>query len=212
MQVKFEWEPISFDPQWLFKNTAVEAYWVCHLSASNWLWNSGCQFSTFRHTYWCWNFVSCDISTTCVLLIIFFTSRHLIKSFLFWWWLTQRLSKCQLPSTTALFMTTHSTQTIIFDPFRPVIVYIHTVLSHSLISNTQACTQTYPLPIISSATAISSLAIETWSSLTMICSQRATSLGKQKKLAKAITTMVSSKFRQGHWPVYKYSRTLRKAS
>ena len=142
----------------------------------------------------------------------FFLFLIIIKSFLFWWWLTQRLSKCQLPSTTALFMTTHSTQTIIFYPFLPVIVYIHTVLSNSLISNTQACIQTYPLPIISSATAISSVAIETWSSLTMICSQRATSLGKQKKFAKAITTMVSSKFRQGHWPVYKYSRTLRKAS
>lgn len=211
MQVKFEWEPISFDPQWLFKNTAVEAYWVCHLSvatgfeilvASSQLLGIriGVAISyrvTFPQPVW--------YSSFFLLLVI-------IKSFLFWWWLTQRLSKCQLPSTTALFMNTHSTQTIIFDPFRPVIVYIHTVLSNSLISNTQACIQTYPLPIISSATAISSLAIETWSSLTMICSQRATSLGKQKKFAKAITTMVSSKFRQGHWPVYKYSRTLRKAS
>ena len=72
-----------------------------------------------------------------------------------------KVVKCQLPSTTALFMNTQSTQTIIFDPFWPVIVYIHTVLSNSLISNTQACIQTYPLPIISSATAISSVAIET---------------------------------------------------
>ena len=211
MQVKFEWEPISFNPQWLFKNTAVEAYWVCHLGASNWLWNSGCQFSTFRHIIG----VAISYHVTFpqpVWYSSFFLFLIIIKSFLFWWWLTQRLSKCQLPSTTALFMNTQSTQTIIFDPFWPVIVYIHTVLSNSLISNTQACTQTYSLPIISSATAISSVAIETWSSLTMICSQRATSLGKQKKFAKAITTMVSSKFRQGHWPVYKYSRTLRKAS